>query len=49
MPYLLDEGKSVEVVYLGLSKMFRTFPYSILLETLAVHDLDSFAVCRVKN
>ena len=37
---LVDEGKSVDVIYLDFSKAFDTVPRSILLEKLAAHGLD---------
>ncbi|KAK4831120.1 hypothetical protein QYF61_015423 [Mycteria americana] len=46
---LMDEGKAVDVVYLGFSKAFDTVSHSILLEKLAVHDLDVCTLRWVKN
>ncbi|KAK4817636.1 hypothetical protein QYF61_021782 [Mycteria americana] len=37
---LVDEGKAVDVAYLGFSKAFDTVSHSILLEKLAAHSLD---------
>ena len=45
---LVEEGKAVDVVYLGVSKAFVTLSHSILLEKLAALDLDRCTVCRVK-
>ncbi|KAK4826972.1 hypothetical protein QYF61_012913 [Mycteria americana] len=41
---LVDEGKAVDVVYLGFSKAFDMFSHSILLEKLAAHGLDRVVV-----
>ncbi|RMC12699.1 hypothetical protein DUI87_10224 [Hirundo rustica rustica] len=46
---LVDEGKAEDVVYLGFGRSFVTISLSIVLEKLAVHDLDSCIVCWVKN
>ncbi|GAB0177380.1 mitochondrial enolase superfamily member 1 [Grus japonensis] len=46
---LMDEGKTVDVVYLGFSKAFDTVSHSILLEKLAAHGLDGCTLCWVKN
>ncbi|KAK4827494.1 hypothetical protein QYF61_018794 [Mycteria americana] len=46
---LVDEGKSVDVVYLDFSKAFDTVSHSILLEKLAAHGLDGCTLCWVKN
>ena len=37
--YLEDEGKTVDIVFLGFSKAFDTAFNSILLEKLAAHGL----------
>ena len=37
---LVDEGQSVDVVYLDFSKAFDTVPHNILVEKLAAHGLD---------
>ena len=46
---LVDEGKAVDVVCLDFSKAFNTVSHSILLERLAAHGLDRYALCLVKN
>ncbi|KAK4822047.1 hypothetical protein QYF61_008856 [Mycteria americana] len=46
---LVDEGKAVDVVYLGFSKALDTVSHSILLEKLAAHGLDGHTLCWVKN
>ncbi|KAK4810780.1 hypothetical protein QYF61_008752 [Mycteria americana] len=47
--HLVDEGKAVDVVYLGFSKAFDTVSHSILLEKLAAHGLDGCTLRWVKN
>jgi len=47
--HLVDEGKTVDVVYLDFSKAFDTIPHSTLLEKLAAHGLDGCTLCWVKN
>ena len=49
VPLLVDEGKAVDVVCLGLSKAFDTVPHNILMEKLAAHGLDGRALCWVKH
>jgi len=49
MTSLVDEGKAVDVVYLGFSKAFYTVSHSILLEKLAARGLDRYNLCRVRN
>ena len=39
--HLVDEGKAVDVVYLDFCKAFNSASYSIPLEKLASHGLDS--------
>ncbi|KAK4830364.1 hypothetical protein QYF61_010141 [Mycteria americana] len=45
----VDEGKTVDVVYLDFSKAFDTVSHSILLEKLAAHGLDEHTFRWVKN
>jgi len=45
----VDEGKAVDVVYLGFRKAFDTVPHNILLEKLAAHGLDRCTLCWIKN
>lgn len=47
--HLVDEGKAVDVVCLGLSKAFDTVPHNILMEKLAAHGLDGRTLCWVKH
>ena len=44
----MNEGKAVDVVYLGVSKAFVTLFHSVLLEKLAAPGLDRCTVCWVK-
>ncbi|GAB0203588.1 hypothetical protein GRJ2_002824400 [Grus japonensis] len=46
---LVDEGKTVDVVYLDFRKAFDTVSHSMLLEKLAAHGLDRHTLCWVKN
>ncbi|GAB0179517.1 mitochondrial enolase superfamily member 1 [Grus japonensis] len=46
---LMDEGKTVHVVYLDFSKAFDTVSHSILLEKLAAHGLDGHMLRWVKS
>ncbi|KAK4815887.1 hypothetical protein QYF61_009938 [Mycteria americana] len=46
---LVDEGKSVDVVYLDFSKAFDTVSHGILLEKLAARGLDGCTLRWVKN
>jgi len=47
--HLVDESKSVDVVYLGFRKAFDIVPYSILLGKLAAHGLDGCTFHCIKN
>ena len=49
MTRLVDKGKAVDVVYLDFSKAFDTVSHSILLEKLATHGLDRYALLWVRN
>ncbi|KAJ7410317.1 leucine-rich repeat and IQ domain-containing protein 1 [Willisornis vidua] len=44
----VDEGKTVDAVYLEFSNAFHTFSHSILLKKLA-HGLDKCTLCWIKN
>lgn len=46
---ILDEGRSVDVVYLDFSKGFVTLFHSTLLKKLAADGLDGCTVHCVKN
>jgi len=46
---LVDEGKTVAVVYLDFSETFDTVSHSILLEKQAAHGLDGCTLHWVKN
>jgi len=46
---LVDEGKAVDIFYLGISKAFDTVPHSNLLEKLATHGLDGCTLRWIKN
>ncbi|GAB0180264.1 short transient receptor potential channel 4 [Grus japonensis] len=47
--HLVDEGKAVDVVYLGFSKAFDTISRSILLEKLKRDDLDEGIECTLRQ
>ncbi|KAK4829687.1 hypothetical protein QYF61_006062 [Mycteria americana] len=47
--HLVDEGKTVDVVYLDFNKAFDMVSHSILLEKLAAHGLDGCTLRWVKN
>ena len=49
MVSLLDEGKTVDVVYLNFRKAFDTVSHSILLQKLAVRALDRYTLDWVRN
>jgi len=46
---LVDEGKPVDVVYLGFSKASDMMSHSILLGKLAARSLDRYTLLWVKN
>jgi len=46
---LVDEGKSVDVVYPDFSKPFDTVPHITLLQKLAAHGLDGCTLFWVKT
>ena len=46
---MMDEGKAADRVYPDFSKAFDTVSHSVLLEKLAVHGLDRYALCWAKN
>ena len=46
---LVDEGKTVDVVYMDFCKAFDTISHSILLEKMSARGLDSYPLCWVKN
>jgi len=47
--HLVDEGKAVDVIYLGFRMTFDTVPHSILLQKLAAHGLDGCTLRWLKN
>jgi len=47
--HLVDEGKTVDVIYLDFSKAFDTVAHSILLVKLAAHGLDGCTLYWIKN
>ncbi|GAB0187175.1 mitochondrial enolase superfamily member 1 [Grus japonensis] len=49
MTHLVDEGRAVDIAYLGFSKAFDANLHSILLEKLAAHGLDGHTLHWVKN
>ena len=46
---VVDEGKAVNVVYLGFRKAFDTVPHNILMENLAAHGLDGCTLRWMKH
>ncbi|PKU42894.1 rna-directed dna polymerase from mobile element jockey-like [Limosa lapponica baueri] len=46
---LVDEGKTIDILYLDFSKSFDTVTHSVLLEKLAAYDLDESTLRWVKN
>jgi len=46
---LVDEGKTVDIIYLDFSMAFDTVSHSILLEKLAACGLDGCTLRWVKN
>ena len=46
---LVDEGKAVDVVYLGFIKAFDTVSHSILLQKPAARGLDRYTLHWVRN
>lgn len=46
---LVDEGKAMNVVYLGFSKVLDTVSHSILLQIVAARGLDVWTICYLKN
>jgi len=45
----VDEGRTVDIVYLDFSKAFNTVSHSIVLEKLAAHGLDRYSLGWVEN
>ncbi|NXV14188.1 PO23 protein, partial [Cepphus grylle] len=45
----VDEGRTVDVVYLDFSKTFDTVSHSILLEKMAAHGLEGCRFCWIKS
>ena len=44
----MNEGKSLDVVYLDFSKASDTVAYNIVMEKLAAHGLDGHTLCWLK-
>ena len=47
--HIVNVGKASDVVYLNFSKAFNTVFHSVLPGKLAVHGLDRYTLCWVKN
>jgi len=47
--HLVNEGNTVDVIYLDFSKAFDTVPHSTLLEKLAAHGLHGCTLFWIKN
>lgn len=47
--HLVNDGKAVDVAYLGFNNAFDTVSHGILLEKLAAHGLDRYTLCWVKS
>jgi len=45
----VDEGRTVDIVYLDFSKAFNTVSHSIVLEKLAAHGLGRYTLGWVEN
>ena len=45
----MDEGKTVDAVFLDFSKAFDTVPHSTLLDKLTNYVTSGFTLCWVKN
>ena len=49
MTHPVDEGRTVDIVYLDFSKAFNTVSHSIVLEKLAAHGLSRYSLGWVEN
>ncbi|GAB0177390.1 mitochondrial enolase superfamily member 1 [Grus japonensis] len=49
MTSLVDKGKTVNIVYLDLSKAFNTFSHKIITEELLMYRLDEQTVRQTEN
>lgn len=45
----MDEGKTMDVVCLDISKAFDTISHGIFLEKVVAHGLEGWTLCWVKN